>query len=91
MPNHRQTVVFPTAEAPRSLLLPWDDGRAPYDKIAEAFNIVASDIHDVHYVHQRPHDLEIQNLHGLLLQKITDVRPSVFMRMTLVDVETYED
>lgn len=89
--NLRQTVVFPTTGAPRSLFLPWNDGRAMYGNIEEAFEITSSDIYDVHHVRHRPHDLEIQHLQGLLLQKITDLRPSTFMRLILVDLETYED
>lgn len=89
--DNRQTVIFSTTGGPRSLLLPWENGDALFAMIAEIFDCSASDIQDVHYVSQRPHDLELQNLQGLLLQKITDVRPSVFMRMVLVDVETYED
>ena len=90
-PDTRRAVVFPVHGSPMSLLLPWNDGDALFQAIATAFEIPVSDVRDVHYVPHRPSDLALQELQGLIVQRIFEPRPSVFMRIVLVDVETYED
>lgn len=90
-PHMKRAVVFPIHGAPISLLLPWDDGEALFQRVAEAFELQPSDVRDIHYVPHRPSDLALQELHALLLQRLPEPRPSTFLRLVLVDIETYED
>ena len=90
-PHTRRAVVFPIHGAPRSLILPWNDGDALFQRVAEAFDLQPHDVRDLHYMPHRPSDLALQNLQGLLLQRLFEPRPSTFLRLVLVDVETYED
>ena len=90
-PDTRRAVVFPLHGMPQSLILPWNDGEALFRRVAEAFDLAPSDVRDLHYMPHRPTDLALQNLQGLLLQRLFEPRPSTFLRLVLIDVETYED
>lgn len=91
-PQHtRRAVVFPIHGMPQSLVLPWSNGDDLFRSVAEAFDILPSDVRDLHYMPHRPSDLALQGLQGLLLQRVLELRPSSFLCLVLVDIETYED
>ena len=85
----RQTVIFSLDGRSLSLPLPWHDQAELYRLAAREFDITSLDIIRLHLVMHRPLDYIQVDLHGLLIQKVPEYRPTPFERLVLLDVELH--
>lgn len=69
--------------------LPWHDQAALYRLVAQEFGIATLDIIRLHLVLHRPLDYIQVDLHGLLLQRTPEFRPTPFDRLVLLDLELH--
>ena len=87
----RQTVLVLLNGQMLPARLPWNDGDALAVQISQiVVGIDTTELMGVHFVPNRPSDLVQQELQCLLLQVRSDVRPSQFMKLILIDLEIYE-
>ena len=87
----RQTVIFSLDGRSISTQLPWHDQTELYRLAAREFDIESLDIIRLHLVLHRPLDYVQVDLHGLLLQRTTEGRPTPFERLVLLDLELHVD
>ena len=87
----RQTVIFSLDGRSISTQLPWHDQTELYRLAAREFDIESLDIIRLHLVLHRPLDYIQVDLHGLLLQRTTEFRPTPFERLILLDLELHVD
>ena len=85
----RQTVIFTMDGLSTSAQLPWGDSDALFSQIAAALDIARRDILRVVAVPHRPPDYDPVNLHCMILQKLTEFRPTPYVRLVLVDRELH--
>lgn len=86
----RQTVLILLDGRMLPASLPWSDGEALATQVSQVTDIDKSELLAVHYVSHRPSDLVRQDLQCLLLQIRSEVRPSPFVSLILIDLEIYE-
>ena len=70
--------------------LPWREGRTFDGIIAQTIGISREELYGTHHVCFRPHDFIQVGLQCLLVQRISELRPSPFLKMVLIDLEIYE-
>ena len=87
----RQTVIFSLDGRSISTLLPWHDQTELYRQAAREFGIEPLGIIRLHLVLHRPLDYVQVGLHGLLLQRTPEFRPTPFERLVLLDLELHVD
>ena len=87
----RQAVIFSLDGRSISTQLPWHDQTELYRLAAREFDIESLDIIRLHLVLHRPLDYIQVDLHGLLLQRTTEFRPTPFERLILLDLELHVD
>lgn len=87
----RQTVIFSLDGRSISMQLPWHDQTEMYRLAANEFGIDSLDIIRLHLVLHRPLDYIQVDLHGLLLQRNHEFRPTPFERLILLDLELHVD
>ena len=85
----RQTVIFSLDGRSISTPLPWHDQAELYRLAALEFDIAPLDIIRLHLVLHRPLDYIQVNLHGLLIQRTPEFRPTPFDRLILLDLELH--
>ena len=89
--SRRQTVLILLNGQMLPARLSWNDGDALAAQISQIVDIDISELIGVHHVPIRPVDLVQQELQCLLLQVRGETRPSMFMKLILIDLEIYED
>ena len=87
----RQTVIFTLDGRSTSMQLPWHDQSELYSLVANEFGMATIDIIRLHLVLHRPLDYMQVDLHGLLLQRNQEFRPTPFDRLILLDLELHVD
>ena len=87
----RQTVIFSLDGRSISTRLPWHDQEELYRLAAREFGIAPLDVIRLHLVLHRPLDYIQVDLHGLLIQRIPEFRPTPFERLVLLDLELHVD
>ena len=70
--------------------LPWREGRTFDGIIAQTIGIPREELFSTHHVCFRPQDFTQTGLQCLLVQRISELRPSPYMKMVLIDLEIYE-
>ena len=86
----RQTVLLLLDGRMLPARLPWNDGDELINQITRIANIGHQGLLGLHFVSIRPRDLVQQDLQCLLVQTGADRRPSLFMRLILIDLEIFE-
>ena len=87
----RQTVIFSLDGRSISTQLPRHDQTELYRLAAREFGIEPLDIIRLHLVLHRPLDYIQVDLHGLLIQRLPEFRPTPFERLVLLDLELHVD
>ena len=70
--------------------LPWREGRTFDGIIAQTIGIPREELFGTHHVCFRPQDFIQAGLQCLLVQRISELRPSPYLKMVLIDLEIYE-
>ena len=83
----RQTVLVLLNGRTVSAPLPWNRPLGPY--AAQACDIRADQVLNLHYVSHRPADFQQADLQCLLVQTTEDQPISHFLRLVLIDIEFY--
>ena len=85
----RQTVIFGLDGRSAPASLPWHDSSLMIDQVAISLNLERNEILRIQAVYHLPPDFAQVNLHGLLLQRSTEFRPTPYDRLVLVDRELH--